>query len=68
MWVVSYFAELCVFATLREQNLSAVFTLRRQDAKFRKGEIKTPPEQPASNEFGQAITHPKDSPSHRRVL
>jgi|GEM_PF-2726863 len=41
--VVSYFAELCVFATLREQNSSAVFTLRRQVAEFRKGEIKAPP-------------------------
>jgi len=34
--VVSYFAELCVFATLREQNFSAVFTLSRQVAKLRK--------------------------------
>jgi hypothetical protein len=39
--VVSYFAGLGVFATLREQNFSAVFTLRRQVAKLRKGEIRT---------------------------
>jgi|GEM_PF-1885331 len=39
--IVSYFAELCVFASLREQNVSAVFTLRRQVAKFRKDEIRT---------------------------
>jgi hypothetical protein len=32
----SYFAELCVFATLREQNFSAVFTPRRQSQSFAK--------------------------------
>gem|GEM_PF-2549766 len=37
---VSYFAELCGFATLREQNFSAIFTPGRQVAKLRKGEIR----------------------------
>ena|GEM_PF-4106434 len=40
---MSYFAELGVFATLREQDFSAVFTLKRQLAKFRKGETRTLP-------------------------